>query len=278
MRPIGPAVVVMASGGTGMTLHRAPRAFAALLFGISTILPGAPLHAQPPLNELRVLAERGDAEAQSGLGYRYLVGRGVPHDDAEAVWWLRQAADQGFAPAQFNLGLIYDNGQGVPQNDVEAVRWYRLAAAQGMELARFNLGIMYDSGLGVPQDGAEAVRWYRLAAEQGYAQAQNNLGVMYTEGRGVPPDDAAAVQWYRLAADQGHAAAQETLGFMYCRGPGYRARLRRGRSLVPPRGRPGAHKSAVQPRGDVHVRLGCPARRRESPHVAQPWGCAALRR
>ena len=43
-----------------------------------------------PLNRLRALAAQGDAEAQSSLGYRHLVGQGVPQDDVEAVRWLRQ--------------------------------------------------------------------------------------------------------------------------------------------------------------------------------------------
>ena len=39
----------------------------------------------PEIDALRVLAEQGDAEAQYSLGSDYLIGRGVPQDDAEAV-------------------------------------------------------------------------------------------------------------------------------------------------------------------------------------------------
>jgi TPR repeat protein len=47
-----------------------------------------PVQAQTPeIDELRVRAETGDAEAQAGLGIKYSAGIGVPQDDAEAVRW-----------------------------------------------------------------------------------------------------------------------------------------------------------------------------------------------
>ena len=50
---------------------------------------------------LRVLAERGDADAQSELGGRYEAGRdGVERDYGEAVTWFRRAAEQGHADGQ----------------------------------------------------------------------------------------------------------------------------------------------------------------------------------
>ena len=171
-------------------------------------------------NRDQAAAEQGNAKAQTNLGITYLIGRGVPQDDAEAMRWFRQAAEQGHAKAQFNLGLMYATGRGVPQDDAEAVRWYRLAADQGDASAQFNLGVMYRDGEGVPQDEAEAVRWFRLAADQGNALGQSNLGVMYAEGRGVPQDDAEAARWYRLAAEQGDVLGQSNLGSMYATGRG----------------------------------------------------------
>ena len=100
----------------------------------------------PDLEEMRVLAEQGDAIAQYNLGFMSASGRGVPEDDVEAVRWYRLAADQGYAIAQYNLGLMYYNGDGVPEDDVEGVRWVRLAAEQGLAPAQYGLGFMYESG------------------------------------------------------------------------------------------------------------------------------------
>jgi hypothetical protein len=78
---------------------------------------------------LRPLAERGDAQAQTYLGFMYEYGRGVPQSYAEAAIWYCLAAEQGHAQAQYLLGLIYDKGFGVRRDYVEAHKWLNLAAA-----------------------------------------------------------------------------------------------------------------------------------------------------
>jgi uncharacterized protein len=123
------------------------------------------------LREYKLLAEQGDARAQSLLGGMYELGQGVPQDDKAAAKWYRLAAEQGNASAQYNLGAMYDLGQGVPQDDKAAVKWYRLAAEQGNAYAQNKLGWMYGSGRGVPQDHVYAHMWFNLAAASGNEQA-----------------------------------------------------------------------------------------------------------
>jgi TPR repeat protein len=78
---------------------------------------------------LAPIAQRGNPQAQSYLGYLYEMGRGVPQDYTQAALWYRRAAEQGHSGAQFELGLLYDRGQGVPQDVVEAEKWLILATA-----------------------------------------------------------------------------------------------------------------------------------------------------
>ncbi len=130
-------------------------------------------------------------------------------DYATALTEFRLLAQQGDASAQSNLGLMYSKGRGVAQDYAEALRWYRLAAEQGDALAQFNLGVMYFVGRGVPQEDAEAVRWYRRAAERGDAGAQFNLGLTHFEGRGVAQDYVQAHMWVNLAAAQGRKDARK---------------------------------------------------------------------
>ena len=111
-------------------MHVRSIALAVVLVGISALALTPPLHAQETPDELRALAEQGDARAQVALGFRYALGVGVPQDHAEAVRWYRLAADQGDAGAQSNLGVAYTAGAGVVQDYVEAHMWYNLAAAQ----------------------------------------------------------------------------------------------------------------------------------------------------
>ena len=146
---------------------------------------------------------------------RRLVGRAESgpggHTPQQTLDELRALAEQGDAEAQVNLGLKYDTGEGVVQDAAEAIRWYRLAADQGNANAQYILGVRFESGRGVPQDDAEAIRWLHLAVDQGDPEAQVFLGIKYELGAGVSQDYAEAIRWYRLAGDRGKAATSEML-------------------------------------------------------------------
>lgn len=110
----------------------------------------------------RRAAEKGDADAQVGLGDMYFSG--AIEDHAEAVKWYRKAAEQGAASAQGSLGIEYYYGRGVQRNYAEAAKWYRKAAEQGDVSCQKILGDMYFDGRGVPQDYVQAYKWFYLAA------------------------------------------------------------------------------------------------------------------
>ena len=115
----------------------------------------------------------------------------------------RMKAEQGNAEAQSNLGGMYFNGQGVSQDYKEAVKWDRLAAQQGYVDAQYHLGMMYAKGIGVPQDYKESLKWYMLAAEQDNAEAQYQLGVIYAQGQGVPQNYVMAHMYFNIALVSG---------------------------------------------------------------------------
>ena len=203
--------------------------------------------ARLDVDQLRLVADQGDARAQAELGARYEDGRGVVQDYVAAVSWFRRAAEQGYAPGQAALGFLYNTGRGVVRSDRVAVSWHRRAAEQGNARAQNNLGIVYRDGRGISRDEREAVRWFRRAAEQGNGFAQNSLGDMYRDGRGVSRDDEEAARWFRQAAEQGHDFAQTNLGFMYDRGRGVPQDDAEALKMVSPGGRTGPPPGAVQP-------------------------------
>ena len=86
-------------------------------------------------DELRKLAEQGDADAQWEIGSRYRNGDGVPQNDAQAVKWFQRAAEQGHVSSQRALGGSYWSGRGVPQDLSKAYFWSVLAANQGDEIS-----------------------------------------------------------------------------------------------------------------------------------------------
>lgn len=69
----------------------------------------------PEIDALRARAEHGDVPAQYDLGVLYANGTRVPQEDAEAARWYRLVASRGDAEAQFNLGFRCGAGIGVYQ-------------------------------------------------------------------------------------------------------------------------------------------------------------------
>ena len=85
-------------------------------------------------------------QAQVGADPISRMGQAVAADErgdyAEAARLYRLAADQGNAFAQSNLGFRYFIGRGVPENYVEAYKWLAVAAAKGNADAKNNRDIV----------------------------------------------------------------------------------------------------------------------------------------
>ena len=59
------------------------------------------------LEELKELAEAGNAEAQYRLGVYYYRSEEVIENQIETVKWFRKAAEQELTEAQLIMGLCY---------------------------------------------------------------------------------------------------------------------------------------------------------------------------
>lgn len=173
-------------------------------------------------DDISTAAQRGDAQAQYELGWRYYQEQDVHRDYRESMKWLTQSADQGNAPAQLLLGKMAAQGEGQMTNHATALDWYLKAADHKLAEAAFQAGLMYRRGLGVPANQVEAARWYRQAALQGHVGAELGLAILYGNGQGVPQNDKEAVLWFRQAAGQGSPEAQYFLGVRYDIGKGVR--------------------------------------------------------
>jgi putative methionine-R-sulfoxide reductase with GAF domain len=89
--------------------------------------------------ELRRLADSGDAEAQYWIGIRYGTGANVIQNDAEAARWFERSAEQGHVQAQARLASYYWSGRGVPKDLSKAYFWASLAWAGGDENSKMLL-------------------------------------------------------------------------------------------------------------------------------------------
>ena len=116
------------------------------------------------IDDCRVKAEQGYAEAQYNLGQMYSIGKKVPRDYKESLKWHKLAAEQGNDKSQHTLGVMYHKGQGVPQNFKESVKWYRKSSNQGNSKSHYLLGVMYHNGTGVPKDYVMTLMYWNLAS------------------------------------------------------------------------------------------------------------------
>ncbi len=109
------------------------------------------------------LARRGDAQAQTSLGFMYAQGYGVPQNYVKAAYWYRRAAEQGNATAQYWLGLMYDKGHGVRSNVIEAYKWLNLAVARAAQRRERDSWLPIRDALASKMDSIQIAEGQRLA-------------------------------------------------------------------------------------------------------------------
>ncbi|XP_043471478.1 protein sel-1 homolog 1 [Leptopilina heterotoma] len=170
----------------------------------------------------QLLAEKGDIQAQVGLGQlHYQGGRGVPLDHQRALHYFQHAADAGNPVAMAFLGKIYLEGSDIVKQDNEtAYKYFKKAAELGNPVGQSGLGLMYLYGRGVERDTAKALQYFSQAADQGWVDGQLQLGNMYFSGTGVMRDYKAANEYFNLASQSGHVLAFFNLAQMHATGAG----------------------------------------------------------
>lgn len=84
------------------------------------------------MEALMPAARSGNADAEELIGVMYALGLGVERDPVRAFDWYLRAAMKGHAGAQSGVGWYYEEGIGLPAPDlVRAYAWYALSAIGG---------------------------------------------------------------------------------------------------------------------------------------------------
>ncbi|XP_063804296.1 protein sel-1 homolog 1 isoform X2 [Pseudophryne corroboree] len=168
------------------------------------------------------LAEKGDVQAQVGLGQLHLHGgRGVEQNHQRAFEYFNQAANAGNSHAMAFLGKMYSEGSDtVLQSNETALQYFKKAADMGNPVGQSGLGMAYLYGRGVPVNYDLALKYFQKAAEQGWVDGQLQLGSMYYNGVGVKRDYKQALKYFNLASQGGHILAFYNLAQMHATGTG----------------------------------------------------------
>ncbi|CAF4188787.1 unnamed protein product, partial [Adineta steineri] len=166
----------------------------------------------------QLLADRGDAQAQYGLGQLYYL-RDTAFD--KALYYFRLAADNGNSNAMAYLGKLYsEKNDYIKQNNLTALQFFQRSAEKGNPMGQAGIGSAFYHGAGIEQNYEKAFKYFQLSADQGYVEGQLMLGIMYYNGEGVKRDYKMAVKWFQAASQSGHALGYFNLGQMHATGTG----------------------------------------------------------
>ncbi len=149
-------------------------------------------------------AAKGEPEAMTEMGRRYITGQDVERDLAKADEWLKKAAERKDAAAYFWLGAMRDD-YGDEANPEEAVRYYRRGAELGGASSQRRLGEALEAGRGVEKDAKEALKWYVKAAEQGEPIAMMQAAMLAASAEAGVQDFALARKWVLEAIRFNHS-------------------------------------------------------------------------
>jgi TPR repeat protein len=167
------------------------------------------------------LANSGNVEAQTSLGFLYQNAIGVDKDEKKACKLYESASKTKYPMACYNLSLIYKDGiDGIEPNQFRAHELMLDAAIGEIPQAMFEVALMLESGLGCVQNYSEAAFWYEEAAKRAHVEAFNNLGVLYKDALGVEQSFERALICFQRASEASLPEAQYNLGLMYDQGLG----------------------------------------------------------
>ncbi len=187
----------------------------------------------PALSALKIVAEKGNSEAQLYLGFFYSNQK----NKQETIKWFTKSAEQGNVSAQYYLGKYYYE-QGDEQ---KAFKWFKKAAENGRIWSSYDLKDLIEKG------NSEPLSILKTLAEKGNIEAQYSLGEYYHDLKHKQSyskniqnitkevSDTAShdiknfeqkdlllsesnqeyLKWFKKAAENGHSSAQYFLWEYY---------------------------------------------------------------
>ncbi|MCK7632244.1 sel1 repeat family protein [Shewanella sp. JNE10-2] len=126
------------------------------------------------IQNLQLLAEKGDSESQFELAKKYTE---IP-DVKSAVIWFEKSAQQGHIEAQYQLADILSIGKwGYPKDKHKAIYWYKEAYKNGSGSAYSIAHAYYYLKPELESNLIEALAWYSISLEQMNARGVDSGGV-----------------------------------------------------------------------------------------------------
>jgi TPR repeat protein len=144
---------------------------------------GVPADFSRALQLYLMAADRGHAMSQLLVGQALLLGQdGTAVDEVAGFAWMLRAAEQGVLQAQTEVGLRYLVGKGVDADEAKAQYWNRQAAIQGQPRAQLRLASSLIRSENVDRATLiDAAKWLILSFHQPEAPDEDRHSIIERE-------------------------------------------------------------------------------------------------
>ncbi len=128
-------------------------------------------------------------------------------DFVQAMAEWQSAAERGDPDAEFGLGTLYERGDGEKQDYRQADHWYEKAAEHGHIGAEYRLALISSAGSDdFPADLVEAYKWILLASEKGLATEVKAQLAEVLDRNQLAEAEKRAAAWKQAVAKKAEAA------------------------------------------------------------------------
>ena len=161
-------------------------------------------------------AAAGDDGARLAIAFMVRDGEFGEADAQGAAARFRVLADEGNAVAQSALAHILLGDAGVEVDYEQAFSLYSAAAEAGERSAYAGLAFLFRHGFGTQASAEREEHWLRRAADAGHADSQYRLGrLVHARGEEDEGVVAEALGWLDSAADRGVFEAAHVAAWIY---------------------------------------------------------------
>ena len=191
------------------------------------------------IDQLKVKAEKGEAEAQYQLGEEYYDGIRIEVDFALALKWAQSSK---LVKAKYRLAALYAEGKGVEAAPEKAKNMFTALQPELLQLAekgdadaQNKLAKIFFLGVTSKPDPTNGIVWMRKSADLGWAKSQVELAQVYFNGHsgaGIQRDLNLAISWFQKAAHQENPIARLALAAMNAEGLGMARNLNAAKSFA----------------------------------------------
>lgn len=172
------------------------------------------------LNNLVLMCEYGDSDAQYFFGFDLIYGIFGDKKPSEGFKWLEKSGNQGHIAAKVEVAKCYIYGD--PVEKLVRVGYEMLSSISNTsnKKCHYELGKIYYYGNEIEKDYSKAFKHFLFAAERGHVSSQDYVGDMYYYGEGVSRDYVKAREWFEKAAKHDNSNSLLRLAFIYDYGRG----------------------------------------------------------